>query len=341
VREADAGGSEPRRAQAFGLDVDLSFPAPGLPAASGPPTGRRTRVDLVEPDEIDRGWPSAGVERVLEERFGGGQPERTIDAHPQAGYRLHARHFGLARLSPSGDRVLCSPPDVAPWRWQRFLVGRVLPWAAVLRGLEVLHASAVTVGGGAVGFVGPTGAGKTSVAIRLVARGARFLTDDVLALDRDGGGLRAHPGASIASVRPAEREAIPRSTWRGLGSVLGHSGKTYLALPREDRPAPLRALYFLRSTGGARIEPIDRPDPRLLLASTFVLGVRTPERLRNQLDVCATLVREVPMFSLEVGSETDAEAVAAAVEEHVRQGAGSPAAAGGRGALAARDGGAR
>jgi hypothetical protein len=208
---------------------------------------------------------------------------------------------------------------VAPWRWQRFLVGRILPWASVLRGLEVFHASAVTIGGRAIGFVGPTGAGKTSLAIQLVARGARFLTDDVLALDRHAGELRGHPGASIASVRPAEKEAIPRATWRGLGSVLGHSEKTYLALPREDGPVPLAALYFLEPPSGQPIEPLEAPDPRLLLSSTFVFGVQSPARLLNQLDVCAALVREVPMFSLEISPDTGSQRLAEMVENHARE----------------------
>src|SRR4051812_46012884 len=245
-----ASGSTRWKARAFGLEISASFRAPGLPKATGSQRGRRVQVDLVSPAAIDRDWPAERATRVLEERFGRDTPERTIDAHPRAGYRLYARHFGLARLSPSGARILCSPPNVAPWRWQRFLVGRILPWAAVLRGLEVLHASAVTLGGRAVALIGPTGAGKTSLALRLVAAGGGFLTDDVLALDEEEGELRAHPGAGLLSVRPAEKETIDRSTWRRLGSVIGHSGKTYLALPRHESPAPLAGIYFLRSGTG-------------------------------------------------------------------------------------------
>jgi hypothetical protein len=313
---AGAGGR--RLASAFGLAIDLSFPAPGLPDAAAETEGARVRADLVDPAEIDRDWPAAEAERVLEERFGTGpgEPERTIDSHPTAGHRLYARHFGLARLSPSGDVIQCSPPDVEPWSWQRFLVGRILPWAAALRGLEPFHASAVSLDGRALAFVGPTGAGKTSLAVQLVARGAGFLTDDVLALDRRDGALRAHPGAAIASVRPAERETIPPATWTALGDELGHSGKTYVELAREHRPLPLGAVYFLRAGGGPPIERIERPDARMLLASTFVFGVRTPERLANQLDVCAALARTVPMFWLEVHGERRAARVADAVIAH-------------------------
>jgi hypothetical protein len=323
---ADGPGSGRRRlAQAFGLDIELSFAAPGLPAAGGPARGHPTRVDLVPPAEIDRDWPAGRATRVLEESFGGpGEPARTIDADPVAGYRLYARRFGLALLSPDGSRVLCSPPEVEPWNWQRFLVGRILPWAAVLRGLEVLHASAVAIDGRAVAFVGATGAGKTSLALQLVARGARFLTDDVLALDE--GGLRAHPGAAIAAVRPEERELIPAATWDRLGAVLGHSEKTYVEVPREPGAVPLAALYFLVPGGGSSVAPLERVDPRLLLSSTFVLGVQTPERLRNQLDVCATLARAVPMFSLGVSPEAGSRQLADVVERHARATLGAAAA---------------
>src|SRR4029077_3911897 len=101
-----AGRSVDRwRAKAFGLDIDLAFEAPGLAPAVGDRWGPRTRIDLVPEAEIDRDWPSDGVERVMEARFeedADQAPARTIDAHPDAGYRLYARGFGLARISQAG-----------------------------------------------------------------------------------------------------------------------------------------------------------------------------------------------------------------------------------------------
>ena len=312
-----AAGGPTWRARAFGLDIEASFEAPGLPPANGPPFGPRTVLALGTPEEIDRDWPAGAAQRVLEERFDDGEPARTIDVHPDCGYRLYARHFGLARISPHGDRVVCAPPPAEQWSWQRFLVGRVLPWAAVLRGHEVFHASAVALGGRAIAFVGPTGAGKTSLAVQLVYRDGEFMTDDVLALSREESGLLAHPGASIASVRDAERAAIPEARWQQLGQVLGHSGKTYVAVPRAAGPLPLAAMYFLARGEHPGAEPIASPDPRLLLASTFVLGVQTPERLANQLDVCAQLARAVPLYTLRIAPGTSAEWLAEQVQSHV------------------------
>jgi hypothetical protein len=315
IGRAPAG--ERHRARAFGLEIDASFPVPGLAVSTGPPQAPSTRIDLVPEHELDRDWPAGETRRVLEEHFDGDpEPARTIDVHPRLGYRLYARHFGLARIAPDGGAVACAPPGPAGWDWQRFLVGRILPWAAVLNGYEAFHASAVAIGGRAVAFVGQTGAGKTSLALRLVASGAEFMTDDVLAVETGGEGVLGHAGAGIASVRPAERETIPAATWSRLGTVLGHSGKTYVALPVAGGARPLAAIYFLRRGAGAVIEALPKPDPRLLLASTFVLGIQTPERLRNQLDVCAAIARDVPAFDLCV-TGVDAGGLARAVSEHL------------------------
>jgi hypothetical protein len=269
-------------------------------------------MDLVAPDEIDAGWPRSGAERVLEERFDEGPPARTIDVHPDAGYRLCARHFGLARIAPDGSRILCAPPEDEPWSWQRFLVGRVLPWAALLRGREVLHASAVAIDGRAVAFVGETGAGKTSLAVQLVLRGSGFVTDDVLAVDTDmSDRVVAYPGACIASVRPAERDVIPDAAWARLGVVLGDSVKTYVALRGIEGPLPLGALCFLERSDGRRLEALAGDSPRRLLGSTFVVGVQTPQRLVKQLDICAAIARDIPLLRVRVGSGVPADDLAA------------------------------
>src|SRR3954467_12473621 len=95
--EADAAVRTPARwrARAFGLEIDASFEAPGLPPAIGPAEGPRTQLDLAPASEILRDWPAGGFERVLEEFFDDDrEPARTIDVHPRRGYRLYARHFG-------------------------------------------------------------------------------------------------------------------------------------------------------------------------------------------------------------------------------------------------------
>jgi hypothetical protein len=315
ARTADARGGA-LRSHAFGLDLMAAFEAPGLP--SGPPSTRlpAVRLELASRADIDGRWHPAAPERLLDEELGGGTPSRTIDHDEALGYRLSARHFGLALISPEGDRVLCAPPGVAAWRWQRFLVERVLPWAAVLRGREVFHASAVQVGGQAIAFAGAAGFGKTSLALRMVMRGAGFVTDDALAIECARRSVPvAHPGASILALRPAERALLARGELRRVGTVLGSSGKTYVALERERQPLPLGAVYLLTPGRGTRIEPCP-PDPRMLLESSFVASVATPDRVARVLDGCAAVSRDVPLFRALVDPDAGAAALAAAVHEH-------------------------
>jgi hypothetical protein len=307
------------RSYAFGLAIESTFAAPGLPDGARPPRGvPATRLGLAPRDAIDMRWRPAAPERLLEEELGGrGKPARTIDHDEQAGYRLYARHFGLALIAPGGGDVLCAPPGVAAWRWQRFLVGRVLPWAALVSGHEVIHASAVRIGDRAVALMGATGGGKTSLALRLVLRGAGFFTDDVLALELRDGGLIAHPGASTIAIRPGEKAALGRRDLRRLGRVLGTSGKTYVAVDREHVPLPLGAVYVLtpRCGVGAEIEP-GGVDARTLLGGSFVSSVTGPARLTRLLEVCAAMAAGVPLFRAYVDPESGSAALAGAIHEH-------------------------
>lgn len=325
--EPRPGRSEPRveplRTHAFGIGIDSTFQAPGLPAGSA--RLPRTRLELTTPEAIAADWQDEGAERLEQESFSTrrSRPDRTIDRSREGDYLLYARHFGTALVSSAGDRVLCAPPAVAAWRWQRFLVGRVLPWAALLRGRELLHASAVRIGDRAVAILADTGHGKTSIAARLMLRGGGFITDDVLALSGSGDDIVAHPGPAIVALRPAEREALEPSERRRLGKVLGRSGKTYMAVERESAPLPLGALYFLQGPA-----PSDRPrfepgiDPRRLLGSTFIAGVDSEKRLVSLLDLCARLEAAVPIWRVPVDYDAGAGPLADAIWDHATGEAG-------------------
>ncbi len=306
----------PLRSHAFGIDIDSNFAAPGLPA--GAAQLPKTRIELVSEEAVADRWDGEGSQRLEEETLSAGrkQPDRTIDRSRNGDYLLYARHFGTALVSASGDHVLCAPPAVAAWRWQRFLVGRVLPWAALLRGRELLHASAVQIGGSAVAILADTGYGKTSIAARLMLHGGGFITDDVLALSTDGERILAHPGPAILALRPAERNALAPAERRRLGRVLGRSGKTYMAVEREAAPLPLGGLYFLqrRPDHSDRFEP--GIDPRRLLASTFIAGVDAQRRLVSLLDLCARLEATIPIWRVGVDHRQGAASVSQAIWDH-------------------------
>ncbi|MDQ3586753.1 MAG: hypothetical protein M3375_00135 [Actinomycetota bacterium] len=267
---------------------------------------------------LDSGWPRREAVRVRELRDTEGSVRLTIDEHPLLGYRLHAAAYGRYVLSRDGGFVRCAPSRTAAWRWQSFLIGQLLPAAAVLHGLEILHASAVIIAGRAVALTGHSQAGKSSVAINLIRRGIPFLADDVVALEPRGADVLAHPGPALASVRRSEAETIGRQALARLGPTVGRDEhEVRLGVCRSPAPAPLGVLYALDRTGEAdelAVEPAS--DARPLLANPFSSFIRSPERLVRQLDVYALVARTTAVFRVSVPATIDAATVAASVHEH-------------------------
>jgi serine kinase of HPr protein (carbohydrate metabolism regulator) len=63
---------------------------------------------------------------------------------------------------------------------------------------ETIHASCVAIGDAAVLIEGKSGAGKSDLALRLIDRGARLVSDDYTILVRRKGMLYAQPPANLA-----------------------------------------------------------------------------------------------------------------------------------------------
>ena len=252
------------------------------------------------------------------------QDRVTLAIHfdPEQGYLLDLPGVGAYRVAADGRAVTCFPePGVEDWRWQRAIVNQVLPLAATVRGLEILHAGAVELDGRVVALVGHPGAGKSSTTLNLILRGATFFTDDALAVERSGDGILAHPGAAVSNFPHSERELMKAGEPERLGDVLGGAGdfKSLLALERADSPRPLGCLYFLRrGAEGTRtgFAPLAGAGATLLLGSTYVLSVRSRERLANQLDLCAAIARETPIFDVRIPATVSARESAGALLDH-------------------------
>lgn len=309
--------------RAFGLALEASFEIAGAGSGmDGYGDGdRRVRLDLATRPELLAAWSPAAPERISTRRTRNGRVAMSIDADERAGHLIRALGFGCFWISPGAGWIRCAPLRVTPWRWQRFLVGQVLPLAAVLRGLEVFHASAVVRGGGAVTFLGMSTAGKTSVALHHVLGGASFLTDDVLAVSPGAdGGVIAHPGVGLASLRHEVDRHLDAAERRRLGRRLGRDEQsTRVALPCHHTAVPLRHAFLLerRERGSLAIERMKPVDPRLLLGGSFNFVINTPERLTNQLDLCARLANRVAVHRAVVPPSVGPAELVRAMEQYV------------------------
>ncbi len=123
-----------------------------------------------------------------------------------------------------------------------------------------VHATSVALGGDGILLRGPSGSGKSDLALRLIDEGARLVADDQTEIERAGAGLEMRAPATIAG----------RMEVRGLGIV------RVAALAS----APLRLVVDLVAP-----EAVERlPEP---LLCTF-LGVSVPLLLLAPFTASAT-----------------------------------------------------
>jgi hypothetical protein len=305
--------------RAFGIDVEAAFPIPQLPAGKHERSRPRTSLEPAGAAELRRAWPSRATVKLVNRTFPDGSPMMVVEHHEDAGYCIWAPRYGRHLVSNDGVRVRCALPAGPAWRWERLLFAQVLPLAAALCGRELFHASAVALDGFVLAFVGQPGAGKSSVAAHLVARGASFVTDDVLALEPTGRMVLAYPGTSLAGIDTRELATMSTSGRARLGARLGRSDKAYLAAPVVEGPLPLHALYFLARGSRRSIEigPAQLT-PSRLLGSAFITYLRSERHLVQHLDACARIAAAVPTLEVSAPASVPAEEVAAVVEAHAR-----------------------
>lgn len=310
------------RGRAFGLDVHSTYEIPALAPGASTSSTRTTVCRDEEPGQLDGDWPEHDVERPVDLRFPDGRLFMSIDRHPEAGYRIWAPRYGRHVVSADGREIRSALPRRTPVAWQRLFFAQTLPLAAALQGLEVLHASAVGVGGRAVAFTAASGTGKSSLAAHLIAAGATFLTDDVLAIEVGGGGVLAHPGPARASVFSHELRSMTPLGRDRLGPRVGAAGKPQLEPAGGPSPLPLAILHrVVRSAAFPHLRLREQvpPDPKSVLASSFLTYLRTSERLLNQLAICAHVTTSVRLYDLELPASVPARDAAAFVLEHAER----------------------
>jgi HPr kinase/phosphorylase len=112
----------------------------------------------------------------------------------------------------------------------------------------LVHATAVAIDGRAVLLRGPSGSGKSDLALRLIDAGARLVADDQSELVRLGNAIVVRPPAAIAGLLEV----------RGIGIIrLEPLMEAPLALIADL--VPVEAVERLPSTRSERILGVDLP----------------------------------------------------------------------------------
>lgn len=85
--------------------------------------------------------------------------------------------------------------------------------AETKEGRTLLHASCVALDGRGVLLVGPSGVGKSDLALRLIDGGAELVSDDQTELRVCGGTVMASPPSSLAGLIEVRHAGLMRLPW--------------------------------------------------------------------------------------------------------------------------------
>ncbi len=180
-----------------------------------------------------------------------------------------------------------------------YLLGPVLGFVMLLRGIVCLHASAVAIGDKAIALVGPAGSGKSTTAAALAERGYSVLAEDVVTLDDRRDRFLVRPGYPCIRLWPPAVKALYGSETR-LPRLTPNWDKCYLDLSArfQGEPLPLAAIYQLgerrHDSAAPFIETLDRSEALMaLVANTYATKLMDKHMRAREFELLTRVVGQV------------------------------------------------
>lgn len=188
---------------------------------------------------------------------------------------------------------------------QHLFANQVLPAALSLQHRAVFHASALSMHGAAVAFLGESGRGKSTLATFLARRGHPLLTDDGLELREDGGALMAIPNQPSIRLWEDSRDALLSVEAIPMPAVSYTTKERFHAadwLPLCTQPVPMQHAFFLGdgTASSVTITPLSPQQAHLAwVKHTFLLDVHDKDTMRRHFHQVAALAQRGISYQLD------------------------------------------
>ncbi|MBN4059028.1 hypothetical protein JYT22_00070 [Endomicrobium sp. AH-315-J14] len=276
-----------------------------LPALSACAT--ETTIDLSL--TLGRERPQGGEATWLLTRTFDGQDKPWMSvARRDDGYLIRVHGSADFHVDLSGSQIDCVPVLGCPEAdLEQLFLDQIIPQVLHLRGQPSFHASAiVTADGRVVGFLGNSGAGKSTMAAAL-GGGHGSVCDDSLSLRIEGDQISVFPG--YPSVRLASDSATALCSDRDeLNVVAPRTNKLRVPMKSEASARLLSQLYVLDAGDHPSPEkiPLSKRDALLELAKyVHRLDPNDRERLREEMNLLEAVVLRVPVALLRYRHDYD------------------------------------
>jgi hypothetical protein len=221
-------------------------------------------------------------------------------------YLLRFPDLADFEVSENGTTVVAHPADGTDAATiEHLYINQLVPLAMSRQGRPAYHASVVTVPGGAVAFLGKTGAGKSTLAASFALDEAEFLTDDALLVEETSSGCRVLPSHaslrlwedSVAALIHAENSQAEPISYSSKARLLAGDALAYCA-----EPQPLLAAYLLerQDAKNVAIRALTGLNRYMAwLGNSFLLDIEDQQLLAKHLDWTHRISGAVPTFVLD------------------------------------------
>jgi hypothetical protein len=211
------------------------------------------------------------------------------------------KHAGVFSVQQGKEVAIAPLPHVENRLLSLHLTGSIMAFISYQRGLLPLHASAIQVHQQVAAFLGESGAGKSSTAAALNARGNLLVTDDVLPVQLDAGAVQVSSAFPQLKLDPT------------VAGALGYDpGSLLLLHPRLPKlghrvahqitqiPLPLKAIYVLEDGADLQIERL-QPQQAFVELIKHSYGIRALQSINTSTQFfsqCTTLAKIVNIYRL-------------------------------------------
>ena len=288
---------------AFGLQIKSNLQIPGLPVVKDSDGDVYVHLGTF-PQWFES---SKAIARLR-------SASSTLDAHGIPTRRvsevLDGRYFYY--LYADGTEFILNREGTEVWsRWPSeltledavtYLLGPIFGFLMRLRGFICLHASAVVIESLVTLFVGPAGAGKSTLAAAFANLGYAVVTDDVAVIVDRGDQFLVQPAYPRVRLW-ADSVSAFYGTEDSLPLITPNWDKRYLDLTLEgrkflERPATLKQIFLLSERGSEepKFEELAMSDKLMsLVANSYANYVLDKEMRRQEFELVSRLLDAVPV----------------------------------------------
>lgn len=187
------------------------------------------------------------------------------------------------------------------------------------RGTLVLHGSAIAIQGQAVGFIGASGRGKSSIAAALYQRGHRLFSDDVIPIHVGTTEIEVFPGYPQVKVSEEVAEclgydaSIRIATYPEEGEASFQAQRSFLT-----SPLPLKQIYILEPSDTIAVSPLSAREAMIVMMQNALPTMCNLPQTAEQFLQVTKLANSVPFYRLQRSQNlTELPDLAELVEVHV------------------------